>query len=83
VRSVRIGVFGFLAECDQLLLESQEPIADGVRQIDVVHGGIQQAFPLGEKRHLNKFGGSIIFSTVEVAGRPVSSPPVKGEKECE
>ena len=33
-------VFQFFAQFDQFLLECQEPVTDGVRQVAVVHGGI-------------------------------------------
>jgi len=33
-------ILQFLAQFDQLLLECQEPVTDGVWQIAVVHGGI-------------------------------------------
>ena len=33
-------IFKLLAEFDQLLLECQEPVTDGVRQVAVVHGGV-------------------------------------------
>jgi len=33
-------VFQFLAQFNQLLLERQEPVIDGVWQVAVVHGGI-------------------------------------------
>ena len=33
-------ILEFLAQFDQLLLERQEPVTDGVWQVAVVHGGI-------------------------------------------
>lgn len=35
-----ILIFQLLAQFDQLLLECQEPVTDGVRQVAVVHGGV-------------------------------------------
>ena len=36
----RVLIFQLLAQFDQLLLECQEPVTDGVRQVAVVHGGV-------------------------------------------
>ena len=36
----RVLIFQLLAQFDQLLLERQEPVADGVWQVAVVHGGV-------------------------------------------
>ena len=33
-------IFQLLAQFDQLLLECQEPVTDGVWQVAVIHGGI-------------------------------------------
>jgi hypothetical protein len=33
-------ILEFLAQLKQLLIECQEPVTDGVRQVAVIHGGI-------------------------------------------
>ena len=39
-------ILQLLAQLDQLLLECDESVTDGVWQVAVVHGGIRQSFAL-------------------------------------